>query len=79
MKKANLLLTLLTVCVGVFLSGCNMEPKEVVHDSRPGLTTYGGHARMYRTVQLDTQMAWEDWDHFWMIEKPSRSSWLRVR
>ena len=78
MKKANLLLTLLAVCIGVFLIGC-MEPKGFVQDSRPGLTTYQGHERMYRTVNLDTQMAWEDWDHFWMIEKPSRNSWLRVR
>jgi hypothetical protein len=79
MKKVNLLLTLIVVCVVVFLSGCNMEPKGFVQDSRPGLTTYDGHARIYRTVELNSQMAWEDWDHFWMIEKPSRNNWLRVR
>ncbi|MDO8301855.1 MAG: hypothetical protein Q7T18_01300 [Sedimentisphaerales bacterium] len=79
MKKANLLLTLLAVCVAVFIGGCSMEPKGFVQDSRPGLTTYGSHARTYRTVNLNTQMAWEDWDHFWMFEKPSRANLLRVR
>jgi hypothetical protein len=79
MKKANLLLTLLVVCIAVFVSGCSMEPKGFVQDTRPGLTNYEAHARIYRTVNMNGQMVWEDWDHFWMIERPSRLNKLRVQ
>ena len=79
MKKATFLLTLVFVCLLIIVSGCNMEPKGFVHDTRPGLTKYDAHARMYRTANLNTRMAWEDWDHFWMLERPSRNSWLRAQ
>ena len=78
MKKANLLLMLLVLCV-VFVGGCSMEPKGFVKDTRPGRTNYDAHARIYRSWKLDNQMMWEDWDHFWMVEKPNRTDWLRVR
>jgi hypothetical protein len=76
MKKATFLLTLVFVCLAVVVSGC-MEPKGFVQDTRPGLTNYDAHARIYRTANMNGQMAWEDWDHFWMLERPSRNSWLR--
>jgi hypothetical protein len=79
MKKTNLLLTLLVVCVAVFVSGCSMEPKGFVKDTRPGLTKYDTDARTYRSLKLDNQMIWEDWDHFWMVERPSRNNWLRMQ
>jgi hypothetical protein len=78
MKKA-ILLTLMLVCLAVLAGGCSMEPKGFVQDTRPGMTNYEAHAREYRSVNVNGQMAWEDWDHFWMMERPSRENWLRAR
>jgi hypothetical protein len=79
MKKATFLLTFVLVCLAVIVSGCNMEPKGFVQDTRPGMTNYDAHAREFRTVNVNGQMAWEDWDHLWMLERPSRNSWLRTQ
>ena len=77
MKKA-VCLSLLSV---VFLFGgcCPKMPAGFEKDKRPGIAKYDTKARVCRSVELNRQMLWEDWDHFWMTEKPNRCSWLRVR
>jgi hypothetical protein len=79
MRKSEFLLALALLALVVFFSGCSMEPKGFVQDVRPGLTSYETTARMYRTCNFNGQMAWEDWDHFWMIEAPSTLDYLRIR
>ena len=78
MKKAIFLLTLLFVCLAVIVSGCSMEPKGFVQDTRPGLPAYNSKAQVYRSVNVNGQMAWDDWDTFWLMDRPSTSSWLRT-
>ena len=77
MKKVNLWLAFVVLPALFLWGGCVSEPKGFVKDSRPGMTSYDAQARIYRSASLDMQMAWEDWDHFWMVEKPSRLNWLR--
>jgi len=77
MKKASLLLTLAVLCVA--LCGCckKLEERSFVNDARPGLTSYGAAARECRSIKMNGQMAWDDFDDFWMINSPSRLNWLR--
>jgi hypothetical protein len=79
MKKAILLIALLLPLV--LFAGCNLgnnEPKRFVKDTRPGLNMYGARARVHRTIMDNGQMAWDDFDHFWMIDRPSTLNWLRT-
>ena len=78
MKTAGLLLGVGLFFMLMVVSGCASEPKGFVQDVRPGRTSYDANARVHRMVNFNGQMAWDDFDHFWMIERPSRLNWLRT-
>jgi hypothetical protein len=79
MKMAGVLLTLTLLALAALSGCCNkIRPECFVKDARPGLTSYGAAARECRSIQINGQMAWDDFDHFWMIDRPSTLNWLRV-
>jgi hypothetical protein len=83
MNKAGLLLIIIAlVCFISFLGGCCNRchlPECFEQDSRPGLLGYEADQRICRSVRINIEEMAEDWDHLWLVEKPSRNSWLRVK
>jgi hypothetical protein len=81
MKKVVFLLMLFVCSLAILLitGCCCSEPKGFVQDKRLGHTSYGACAREYRSINFNGQMAWDDFDYFWMIDRPSKLSWLRTR
>jgi len=64
------LLILLALVVATFMSGCG-----------PGLVDSGSERsrRIRNVMALEARQINDDWDSFWMVDKPSRMSYWHLR
>jgi hypothetical protein len=78
MKNSGFLLVFLAILT-VALCGCSNLPDGFVKDSRPGRTSADIQQRTARSIDMDRQDFFDDVDHFWFFDKPSRLNELRIR
>ena len=62
------LFVLIVLCVAVWLSGCGLADTE---NQRK--------LRYKHVVDANTRMLIDDWDHFWLMDRPSKLTHWHVR
>lgn len=75
----NAVLVIFLAAMSFIFVGCRQLPPGFVKDVRPGRTAFESCAEVYRSAEIGRQQFWDDWDRFWLLDKPSRLSELRVR
>jgi len=78
-EMRKLFFALVLAVLGLIFSGCATLPNGFVKDPIPGRASYERKARISRTVEIQRQQFWNDWDRFWLLERPSRLNELRQR
>jgi predicted small secreted protein len=74
---AIVLSCVLLVLATFVISGCCNLPEGFQKDSRPGMTSQDIADRNGRVLETDRQQFLDDFDHFWLLERPDRLSMLR--
>lgn len=79
MKTAVLFTFTLLLAAAVLVSGCQNLPSGFKKDQVQGETGATNYNKMARTVDQDRQQFWSDIENFFLLDRPSRLSSMRIR
>ena len=75
----NAFFAIILTLIGVVVIGCCSKPAGFQRDVRPGRTRFESKAEICRTVDIQRAQFWDDWDRFWLLDRPSRLNTLKTR